>query len=237
MKEQIHTIPVTDALKEPGACAFCVMKKKLEEDAVRFIMGPAYMEDDIRLETNRLGFCTAHLKAMYDAQNRLGLGLMLFTHIRELGKSASEIRKVKKQGRFFGKSSDSIAFRLAQFYSEVSGSCYVCDKVSSTFLRYIDTFIYIWEKDKEDAKLIKEQKGYCMPHFTELLSAAGKLGRSQGERFVEEIVTAQLFYMEELESDLDWFVQKFDFRNAGEPWKNSKDVLPRAIAFLGGEDE
>jgi hypothetical protein len=42
--------------------------------------------------------------------------------------------------------------------------------------------------------------------------------------------------MRELEGDLDWFTQKFDFRFKDEPWKNSKDALPRAIAALGGGD-
>ena len=29
--------------------------------------------------------------------------------------------------------------------------------------------------------------------------------------------------------DLEWFTDKFDYRNADAPWKNSKDALIRAI--------
>ena len=234
MKEQIHTIPVTDALKEPGECAFCVMKAKLEGDAIQFIMGPAYMEDDVRMDTNKAGFCKRHLEAMYEAQNRLGLALMLHTHLQQLNKDAVGIAKTKKQSKLFGKDPDSVVARMGRHFESVQGTCYVCDKVDSTFMRYIDTFLYIWDKDKDDAKLIKEQKGYCMPHFGMLLQAASKLARGKRERFTEEILPAQLKHMEILEADLDWFTQKFDFRNADAPWKNSKDALPRALAFLGG---
>ena len=41
--------------------------------------------------------------------------------------------------------------------------------------------------------------------------------------------------MADLEDDLDWFIQKFDHRNMNEPWKNSKDALPRAMHALGGQ--
>ncbi len=60
MKNHIHTIPVLEAFnkaKEQGGCPFCRMFDKLNADAIDFIMGPAYMEDDVRMETNRTGFC------------------------------------------------------------------------------------------------------------------------------------------------------------------------------------
>ena len=33
----------------------------------------------------------------------------------------------------------------------------------------------------------------------------------------------------EMQKDLEWFTDKFDYRNADAPWKNSKDALPRTI--------
>ena len=36
--------------------------------------------------------------------------------------------------------------------------------------------------------------------------------------------------------DIDWFVKKFDYRYENEPWKNSKDALPRAITKVSGID-
>ena len=39
--------------------------------------------------------------------------------------------------------------------------------------------------------------------------------------------------MERVNGDLSWFIDKFDYRYKNEPWKNSKDALPRGIIKIG----
>ena len=233
MPDHIHTIPILDALRDPKHCAFCVMRSKVEGDAIRFIMSPAYMEDDVRMETNKLGFCETHLVAMYNAQNRLGLALMLHTHIRKLSKDISSKVNSKLPAPFFGKDTSGPIATMRAHLDKTLATCYVCNSVESTFARYLGTFLYMWGKGGEDARLIKSQKGYCLPHFTMLLAEAENLSRSKRDKFMEEIARPQLAHMKELEENLEWFTLKFDHRNANEPWKNAKDALPRALALMG----
>ncbi|MCL2362084.1 MAG: DUF6062 family protein [Defluviitaleaceae bacterium] len=234
MKEYIHTIPVIEALREPGNCAFCVMYNRIEEHAIQFVMGPSYMEEDVRMETNRIGFCDNHLPAMYAEQNRLGLALMLTTHIQQLNKDLSTIIKNKLPSPFFGKDTTGPLAKIQSHLDKTVQACYVCNRVEHNFALYIGTFLHIWVKGGEDAKLIKKQKGYCLPHFTRLIKIANEeFSRSKRDKFIEEIVEPQLAMLKELEEDLDWFTQKFDHRNAKEPWKNSKDALPRALGLFG----
>ena len=237
MANHIHTIPVLDALREPEGCAFCVMHSKLEQDAINFVMGPSYMENDVRTQTNKLGFCKSHLDAMYTHQNRLGLALMLQTHMQKLNKDMTAIVKNKLPAPFFGKDTNGPLAKIRTLLAKTNESCYVCHKVEDTFNRYIDTFLYLWGKGGEDAKLIKSQKRYCLPHFTQLLEAADKLSRSKRENFTEDVILPQLAYMQELEGDLEWFTLKFDYRYADQPWKNAKDALPRALSVLGCKKE
>ena len=35
-----------------------------------------------------------------------------------------------------------------------------------------------------------------------------------------------------VKEDLDWLIAKYDYRNAGKPWGNSQDALPRAMQKL-----
>ncbi|MBO5560490.1 MAG: hypothetical protein J6A07_02420, partial [Firmicutes bacterium] len=70
MKEKIYTIPVNDGFEKGGECPFCNMYQQLEKDAVDYMLGPSYMEDDIRMETNKTGFCKKHYKHLYIQQNR-----------------------------------------------------------------------------------------------------------------------------------------------------------------------
>jgi len=235
MPDHIHTIPVLDALREPEGCAFCKMHKKLENDAINFVMGPSYMEDDVRMVTNRIGFCNKHLNAMYLNQNRLGLALMTHTHIMKINKDCGKIVADKKPIPFFGKDPEGSITRLRAYLEKVNHACYVCDKVDDTFERYIDTFFHIWSHGGDDARLIKEQKGYCNVHFLMLLKKAETLSKGKREKFNEDIIPVWKNMMADLEDDLDWFIQKFDHRNMNEPWKNSKDALPRAMHALGGQ--
>ena len=72
MKENIATIPLMDAFHAEDECPFCNLERKAEQHAISFILGSAYMEDDIREQTDKLGFCRHHFKMMYDYGNRLG---------------------------------------------------------------------------------------------------------------------------------------------------------------------
>lgn len=84
MKEKLYTIPLMDAFKAEDECPFCFVERQLEQHAMDFVLGAgaSYMEDDVRAETDKMGFCRTHYKKMYDYGNRLGTGLILKTHFQ-----------------------------------------------------------------------------------------------------------------------------------------------------------
>lgn len=47
MKEQIHTIPISDAFDNAGECPFCYIEKRTEDHVMDFVLGhgASYMED------------------------------------------------------------------------------------------------------------------------------------------------------------------------------------------------
>ena len=81
MKEQLHTIPISDAMANAGECPFCYIEQKTEEHMMDFVLGhgASYMEADIRDMTDREGFCRAHFKKMFDYGNSLGNAWILKT--------------------------------------------------------------------------------------------------------------------------------------------------------------
>ena len=87
--EQIYTIPVNEAFEASAAdpacgCAFCALYRKLEENELDLILGASMMEPDVRIKTNKQGFCKTHYDMMFVRKNRLGLALMLESHLDEL---------------------------------------------------------------------------------------------------------------------------------------------------------
>jgi hypothetical protein len=233
MKEEIYTIPVMDAFNQEG-CPFCAMRRKLEKDSIEFMLGPSYMEDDIRMETDRKGFCHRHLAMMQEQQNRLGLALMVGTRLKRVIKDLSELPKetsAKRKG-FLRKQEEA----GSSAFSGILGGCYICDRISGTFDRYVSTFFYMWPKEEElRAKL--ESSSICVPHFALLSEVLKKhLNGAQASEFQAKLVETEDKILKKLDADLDLFIRKFDYRYKDEPEGDSRDSLPRAISILSGED-
>ena len=71
MKEQIYTIPVSEAFEaRSGKCPLCLLREKWEQNELDLILGASMMEPDIRIQTNEKGFCNDHLHKMYARGNR-----------------------------------------------------------------------------------------------------------------------------------------------------------------------
>lgn len=84
-KEEIYTIPVIDAFKEDCECPLCFLYEQLEKDSVDFVLSPSYMEVDVRGGyTNEYGFCRKHFSQLYAEPNRLGVALMLESHMKKV---------------------------------------------------------------------------------------------------------------------------------------------------------
>ncbi|MEI3412094.1 MAG: DUF6062 family protein [Blautia sp.] len=88
-------------LKQRNECPFCFIERQLEQHAMDYVLGPgaSYMEDDIRSETDKMGFCRTHYKKMYEYGNRLGTGLILKTHFQYKTKELHEQIKMFSPGK------------------------------------------------------------------------------------------------------------------------------------------
>ncbi len=243
MKEQLYTIPLMDAFHSEDECPFCFLERNLEQNALEFILGTAYMESDIRETTDREGFCRRHLKYMYDYGNSLGNALMLKTHYQLLNRELKEqiahfsagkrnpFHSISKKGTSSGNS-------IVSWIHQKRNSCYLCNYVSNTYQRYLDTFFHLYRKDPEFHTLIAEGKGFCLHHFGELMELSeSKMNTHEKESFYPMIFSVMERNMKRLEEDLSWFVNKFDYRYKDEDWKNSRDAIPRGMQKLHGQTE
>jgi len=208
------------------------MRRKLNENSIEFVMGPSYMEDDVRTATNKSGFCAAHMNEMYQKPNRLGLALMTHTHLMEVNRVLDSKLKnaigVKK--KLFGGKKGSASAAAAEYLKSLENSCYICARTDDIFDRYVDTYFHLWKKDSQMKNLTEACAGFCFNHFAMLLDAGEKkLSSSEFNDFLQTVVQLQLNGLRELEGDLGWFIDKFDYRFVNEPWKNSKDALIRAL--------
>lgn len=233
MKEILYDIPVNDIFDTPCECPVCAMKKKLDDDEVAFAMGPSYMEDDIRLTTDEVGFCAHHMQMMYDFENCLGLALILNTHMQ---KTIKHIESLQKKGRssggLFSKKTSS---SLYEYTRKTAHSCFLCDRIQNVFERYLVTTFYLYEKDMDFRKKFRSCRGFCMEHYGLLFEMAPHtLSGPVLEDFTADLNKVFLDNFKRMQEEVSWFVDKHDYRNKDKSWGTSKDALPRAMTKVNG---
>jgi len=234
MAEKLYTIPVNEAFEADCECPVCLMYKTLETNAVDYTMGPSYMEDDVRIATNKLGFCEKHVKQLYAKQNRLGLALMMLSHMDRANEELSKYKDRNSKGGLFRKADES---PLSGYYKKLESSCFVCEKIDNTFDRYIATIFHMYAHDNDFVKKFEASKGFCMKHYVELSDRAES--ELTGGKVADFRNTLNKLYFDNLErvrEDLQGYIDKFDYRNADKPWGNSKDALIRTILKMNSTD-
>ncbi|MCD7788816.1 MAG: DUF6062 family protein [Firmicutes bacterium] len=230
--EQIYTIPVNEKFEECAAaeevsCPFCALYRSLEENELDLILGASMMEPDVRIKTNELGFCKTHYDMMFERKNRLGLALMLESHLHE------KLHAVEGGG---------LADKLhpgegtIKELSRLNDSCYVCGRIEHNFGLMVETAVMLWERDESFRPKIAGQKCFCLPHYELLLETAkSRLQKKQFPEFYGIVSGIEVSYMTSLSEDVSWFCKKFDYRYSEEPWGNAKDAVQRALKFLSGD--
>lgn len=223
MRESILTIPISEVFEPKCGCPLCRMRDMLETRTVEYIMGAAMMEPDVRLETNRLGFCREHFTMMLGQKNRLSLALMLQTHLDEVKTSVFAKKKLFEP-------------KLAKKkkLSEVNSTCFVCSKVEWGLERLLHTLFDMMEHEDFRA-LFLAQEFLCLPHYEMLVSAApAYLKKEKIDGFYADCEKLAKGYAEVLYTDVSKYCSMYDYRNAGKDadWGNSRDSIERAITFL-----
>lgn len=240
MKEQLYTIPLNDAFKSNDECPFCYLQRNLEQNAINYVLGSgaSYMESDVRAETDDLGFCRDHLKKMYEYGNRLACGLILSTHIKkkneELRKQIQNYKPVKISPFSRTKKKSAEPTPLQNWIQSQTNQCFICNYYASTYDRYLDTFFYLYRKDPTFIELIKKGKGFCIPHFGDMIQKGQQvLSSNEFSSFFDLVSSLMLEHMQRVQNDIQWFCEKFDYRNKDADWKESKDAIPRSMQKLG----
>ncbi len=227
MREDITSIPVSEVFEPRDGCPICRMRDLLEKRVAEYITGAAMMEPDVRIETNRLGFCIDHFRAIMKQRNRLGVALILESHLAELEKT------VFHGAPIIGKSGK----KQAKSAAERTATCFVCQQVDWAMERMLATVCRLWENEEDFRTLFAEQPLLCLPHFTELVSAAEKtMSKKQLPAFAKAASALSHSYLDELRGDVSHFCKMFDYRSSSEgaDWGNSKDAVERAVQYLTG---
>ncbi|MCR5652808.1 MAG: DUF6062 family protein [Ruminococcus sp.] len=224
MKENITTIPINDLFKPKKGCPLCRMEEMLEKNYVNFIVGDAMMEPNIRIETNKKGFCHRHFSKMFASGQKLPNALILESHLKAV---MTEILPKKGTAKPDKKALDKI--------EQLSKSCYVCDRIEKDMNHLISTVLSEYEKSEEFRQLYREQPYICLNHYALIMrraSAKGGVNSKNIKAFHEDTYNLTKNRIAELKDDITYFCSMFDYRNRGKDFGKSKDAIERSIEYL-----
>lgn len=241
MKERIYTIPLNEAFDENSECPFCSLFSTLEDHKTDYFLGAAMMEPDVRIVTNVKGFCHHHLHQMLQKQHTLSLALSLDTHLMQIQKRLAshqkEIDDLSQEKGWF-KKGNALAdayHHLEDTITQTNQTCAVCDEIKETMDRYYETFFYLYTSEKDFAQKVENSKGFCLPHFSELLSRSQSLLSSKQQKtFLKMLYLLETNHLARLQDEIHYYTEKFDYRNQNADWKNSKDAPQRTVEKLVG---
>lgn len=222
LAERIYTIPVNETFEEKCGCPICKIRDILEERSLEYVLGPAMMESDVRLETNKKGFCKEHFFMLANRRARLPLALITETHLDEV------IKGIKKK-KF---RPDKKEIKSGEFKDE---TCYVCDRINWAKERMFATIAKLYSEEMDFRNLFREQEYICLKHCSELHAYSALLVSSKWRsEFQRDVDALTLKAAETLREEVHYFTQMFDYRNAGEnaDFKNTRDSIERTISFL-----
>ena len=235
MKVVLETIPLWDALKENTECSICTLMKKAEEDSIAYYLSSAIMTPEVRVETNRYGFCPVHSVMLTTRGNPQSLALTMDTYYGEneehFRKGFEEIAKAKNP-----RSVEKAVIRLKEEAGKREQGCLVCSRMNDRLYRYCYTLSSLFGSDEEFRKAFLNSKGLCL-HHTFLVSETAKdsLRGEEYTTFQKELFALLENNLSRVRHDDWWMTQKYKSENQDKPWNGAEDAHRRAVLKLVGE--
>ncbi len=219
MKESIYTIPLNDLFSEKCGCPLCRLDSMIKKRYTEFIMGPAMMSPEIRIQTNKAFFCRQHYKDLLRCNNKLSLALMTQTRLEALTDTLDarkpNIKKLK----------------------ELTGGCFLCEKEEASRKQIYNNIVVTFRKEKEFREHFSEQEYLCLPHYIRLLEEPSVLSKPDRMAFSESAYNLFMKGEKEIKRKVDHFAFMFDYRNQSEDadWGDAREALLDADVFLNKE--
>jgi hypothetical protein len=188
------------------------------------------MEPDVRVSTNKQGFCRVHLHKMLAEKHKLSLALILESHLPEL-----DAALFARAGTVAAKDAD--LKKIRKIAKEADRGCFICDRISVFMGHYYNNIFYLWRKEPDFREKFSRQPYFCVPHFADMAAQSEKyLPKKEQAEIIREMTGVCQEYLKSLGSGISEFCKSFDYRFAGKSvGERAQGSSERAAAFLAGE--
>ncbi len=235
MKQKIYEIPIWEAYETQNCeCPLCSVEKKSDDNFIQALFTEMVM--DVRLNPHLVenyDFCHEHFEKLYRYPDKCGLAVLtnriLYSKKEAITDCGIHKKRVVKNPikKLFAKSKESF---------HTKKQCLLCSKLDESMNNYIITLLNLWLKEENFREKYKNSRGFCLSHYDQVLNLSYDIinNQTRQQEFMEITSKLQEENLNRLQQELEWFISKFDYRFANEPWNTSKDALIRTIQKLIG---
>jgi hypothetical protein len=229
---------VHDAYAAGGECPLCTLMDGVERTYLLSFQGSRVMEPNVRVQTNRLGFCPEHSRRLYRGENKLGLSLVVHTHLTEklpeLKRRMEDALQPGDRRKGREKAAEPLD-SLLDYLESLRKGCFICDMLAADLKRYAFTIVYLWKGDAEFLPTFRASRGFCIGHLPPVIEQARRMLRERElEGFLKDIVPLMTGSLEKLERELFEFTQLFHDANRTLGSEEIRTALARTLQKLAG---
>jgi len=224
MREDICTIPINDVFAPKIGCPICRMRDMLEDRMATYITGAAMMEPNVRIETNRLGFCGEHFEQILARGSKLSIALILESLLKEI------------KTDIFPENDKTALKKLLATAEKRENSCFVCESVDKNIDHLLDSMLNLWQNDAEFRELYSEQEYICLKHYPKVLEKAKSIPKKNFIPFSSETTRLAGTQLNSLTDSITHFCSMFDYRSKNGDWGDSKTAIERTINYITSRD-
>ncbi len=231
---ELEISKVHDAYAAAPECPLCELREAAEKAYLRSFQHSRVMEPNVRVRTNEEGFCPDHYRKLYAGENKLGLGLVVHTHLAErLPGMRAGFEAIRRAA-----GTRNAKERVAAAAAELAGlrdRCFICGLLGVDMARYAFTILYLWKKDAGFPDTLRASRGFCVPHFLDMLDEAVRSMRGDAlERWLDDVLPLMRQSLEALETDLLAFTQLHQAGSPGMGTEETRSALGRTLQKLAG---
>ena len=151
------------------------------------------------------------------------------------GKTAARAGGKTAAGIGGGNAGSGGASGVGQWLISEEKHCYICERMQEIYGRMLNTFVYMLREDAAFGELLMKSPGFCLHHFADVLEVCGKsLTPAEQEIWIPKLGELMEKNLDRIQEDIDWLIEKYDYRNKDADWRQSKDAVQRTMQKLTG---
>jgi hypothetical protein len=113
--------------------------------------------------------------------------------------------------------------------------CPACIHLAEFSRIYAEKIVELLSSDSEEfLKLLKESKGFCIPHFVTLVQVAKETMPSQSQEIVKTLMEIEEKNLRRLNSELAEYVKRQSYEFSEKDRSAVGDIVPRSVEKIAG---